>query len=365
MKTGNKKISVIGNGPLSLSIAAIFSQRGGRVNYIDVQKDENAHKELQKAATVTVTGAKSFTAALDSVTRSFAKLPEAGIIAITVTPSVYEEVFPQIIENLTDHQQVIFFPASFGALAFKNKIYSRRNVPGNFTISEAVSYPWVCSQQGPAGICVQSVKDKLRLAVCPYEKRDEIVTMYNSYFSIFEGAANFLETSLDNINMILHPLPILLNISAAEEYTAEFRHYMDGFSPTIGMLLEEMDQERLELGRALGIQLIPTLRQLKDYYGDFDTTTIAGYVNRSDGPYIDVKGFGLKSRYITEDIPALVVATFNIARVLKVQVPIFELCLMVANSVCQTDFLAHGVSLHSIGLAGREKTDIISAINSL
>ena len=86
----------------------------------------------------------------------------------------------------------------------------------------------------------------MRVAVKPKEKTEETLALLNSFFDIFEPAQNSLETSLDNMNMTLHPLPLLLNVGAAERGGKDFYHFIEGISPTVGLLIEQLDEERMK-----------------------------------------------------------------------------------------------------------------------
>ena len=55
-----------------------------------------------------------------------------------------------------------------------------------------------------------------------------------------------------------------------------------------------MDDERLAIGKAYGIDLIDTLEQLKLYYGWNDTTSYYEYVHSPESPYYDLIGHNIK-----------------------------------------------------------------------
>jgi opine dehydrogenase len=257
-------------------------------------------------------------------------LADAEIVAVGLSASGFDEALPLIITSLTDGQHLSIFPAFHGAQKAVGMCETLPSPP-DITIAEAASYPTYTVWDGEHTLHVQSVKRSLQLAVSPFERLEGEIAYYRSYFSIFTPAQSFLETSLGNINVVLHPLPILLNLAAVERNAAGFRHFIDGFSPRVGMAAEKLDAERVAVGRALGVELLPALEQLKHYYGPSDVKELYRYVNDPCGPYGEVCGFGLDSRYITEDIPYLLLPLLELGEKAGVPMPAAGLCLRLAE----------------------------------
>ena len=202
----------------------------------------------------------------------------------------------------------------------------------------------------------------MKVATSPCEKGTEAVAILKALFAEkmdFKAAKNLLEASLDNINFTLHPLPVLLNFGDIEKHSSTFRHYMDGITPLISDLQEKMDEERIALGRALGLTLVSTMQQLKEYYGMNDTTTIYDYVNSPETPYADLVGQKVTSRYLTEDVPGLLVPALELARKAGISMPIVEATVKIASVVHGTDYMARGLTLETLDLDGFTATEIV------
>jgi opine dehydrogenase len=152
---------------------------------------------------------------------------------------------------------------------------------------------------------------------------------------------------------------VLLNFGEIEKHPATFRHYMDGITPLISDLQEQMDEERIALGRALGLTLVSTMQQLKEYYGSNDTTTIYDYVNSPETPYADLVGQKVTSRYLTEDVPGLLVPALDLAKKAGVSMPIVEAAVKIASVVHGTDYFARGLTLETLDLDGFTAKEIV------
>jgi len=340
IKDVSSKAVVIGNGELSLFIAGQLSANEILVTYLDMTENFRIWTALHQHTNLSWSGALQGETNLADVHR-FSDIPDentttsitnAEIIVITVTASVYPILLPHLAPLLHTGQHVIVFPAIFGAQSLLEHISSLEDPP-DVTIAEAASFPAVCTWDSKHALYIQSIKSLLQLSVYPTVRLEKEILFYNAYFNLFEPAVNFLETSLSNINVVLHPLPILLNLGAVERNAEQFRHFLDGFSPLVGALVEQIDRERLAVGKAFGLSLSPALSQLKMYYGDSEASHLYEYVSDPDGPHKDVQGFGVDSRYITEDIPYLLVPMLELGRKAGIPMPISELCLRLAEAV--------------------------------
>lgn len=334
----DKRISVIGNGVLSLSVAAQMAVRGGQVTYIDL----SGKLPEGDCVPLKVSGVMEYRTQLDQVCHSFDSVNDAEIVAVTVTGSSHEEVFDHLVPRIRDGQMVVFFPACFGALRLLKRL---RGLEKRITLCEAVSFPCVCEGREPFGLYVQGVKNSLRMAVHPTEDTQQAIALLNRYFDLFQPAQNLYETSLDNMNMTLHPLPVLLNAARAEREPENFRHYIDGISPAVGQLMEALDKERMAIGRALGLKLTSARDQLVEYYGERGLDTMWEYASSPRGPYPEVKGFGLRSRYVEEDVPYLLVPAAGLAERCGVPTPVMDLCIRLASMLMGTDYEKTGCSI--------------------
>lgn len=338
----NKKVTVIGNGVLSLSVAAQVARKGDKTFYVDLSRKDESEIENYN---LNVIGAEEYSVCLNKVTPNFDSVKYADFIMITVTASNHQVVLDNILPLLHDGQTVVFFPACFGAMNFMKAI---KGMNLNITVCEAVSFLYVCSQPDANTINVQAIKNSMKMSVSPEGKTDETISVLSDWFKGLIPAKNFLETSLDNMNITLHPLPVLLNIGAAETNEKEFYHYTQGVTPTVGKLMDIIDKERMNIGKALGIKLTSAYDQLVEYYGERGLPTMTEYISSAKGPYPDVKGFGLSSRYVTEDVPYLLVAASSIAKYCSVETPMIDLTIKLASMIMETDYIKTGYNFDDL-----------------
>jgi opine dehydrogenase len=166
-------------------------------------------------------------------------------------------------------------------------------------------------------------------------------------------AENVLETSLGNVNAMLHPAPMILNAGLIESQCGGFLHYHDLISESIGNLIERMDEERVSIASKFSLDSAKLIEWLTEVY-DAKGNTLCECLKSIDA-YDDVTcAANLNHRYIHEDIPTGLVPISDIGRLVGVNTPVIDSIISIANQVCQQDFRSIGRSVESLGLTGIE-----------
>ena len=178
-----------------------------------------------------------------------------------------------------------------------------------------------------------------------------MVSIMNKVADMYIQAENVIETSMDNFNAILHPLPVILNIGAIEKDPYNFSHYMHGITPIVSENMHKMDLERMSIGKALSLNLISLIDQLKMYYGDNETKNVYEYVNSDESPYKDIMGHSVTTRYLTEDVPYVVVPAMLLGKKLGLDTTVLELSVKLASLLHNTDYVKNGYNLEKLGIA--------------
>ena len=126
--------------------------------------------------------------------------------------------------------------------------------------------------------------------------------------------------------------------------------------------MERVDEERMAIGDAFGLQLTSAYDQLVQYYGERNLPSLWEYASSLNGPYTQVKGFGLNSRYVEEDIPYLLVAAAELGKSCGVTTPTMDLCVQLASALMKTDYIQKGYSLKRMGFEGLSKEEILRLV---
>lgn len=301
---------------------------------------------------------------LDAVTMDPAEaMKDADVVLVVVPSFAHPSIFSRMIPHLKDGTHVVIVPGNYGGLLLK-KMMTEAGCRARVAISETATLPYACRISAYNTVQIYKKKYRLKLATSPADQGEAALGVMNGIFGglvEFFHAKNLLEVALENANYTLHPLPILLNYGSIEMHGPTFRHYMDGITPIISEKVEAMDAERVAIGKALGLDLVPAMDQLKMYYGENDAKTIYEYVNSPDSPYVDIVGHSVKSRYLTEDVPGLIVPAIHLAKLAGIDAPIAKLVVELASFLHGTDYMEKGISPAKLGLEGKTIAEIIAA----
>jgi opine dehydrogenase len=165
-------------------------------------------------------------------------------------------------------------------------------------------------------------------------------------------AKNILQTSLQNGNPVLHPTITLLNAALIERTQGNFYFYEEGVTPAVGRLIKAIDQERIAIGQALDIEIMP----------EPDLGYMQGYMAEPtyDKGYSEAPGFqGIKAqssldyRYFHEDVGYGLVYLQSLADQIGVETPYISAVIRLVSLLMERDYLAQGKrTMESLGLSG-------------
>ena len=360
--TGTRNFAVLGSGNGGRAFCGQIAAKGYPVIMYEPLEETEDYRKLRVEKEMFLEGDIAVGGSLRGVSMDIQEtLGDAHVILVVVPSFAHRVIFQRMIPHLRDGQHVIIVPGNYGGLLLK-KMMADLGVAARIFISETATLPYACRISKYNTVMIHKKKFRLKLATSPKQGNSAALAVMNAIFDgqvQFFGGKNLLEMGLDNINQILHPFPVLLNYGTIERHPESFRHYIDGVTPLISEKMMQMDHERLAVGRALGVDLMPTLDQLKMYYGENDAQSYYEYVNSDQSPYKDIVGHSVRSRYITEDVPGLLAPALELARLAGIAVPVTESCVRLASMLHGADYAADGTTLEKLGVAGKSPAQIL------
>lgn len=357
------RFAVLGSGHGACAFCGQIAGRGLPAAMWEPLEATDDYQLLKKKRRMRLDGDIQVEGVLDLVSMDIeAVMAGAGVILVVVPSFAHEPIFEKMIPHLKDGQHVVIVPGNFGGYRLK-KMLAEAGATQAVSISETASLPYACRRQGHDRVAVYKKKLCMKLASSPKSDNQQVLSILNHLFQdhlCFQAAHNLLEVDCDNVNYTLHPFPVLLSYAEIEKHPGSFRHYMDGVTPLVSEQMMRMDEERLAIGRRLGLELMDTMAQLKMYYGDNETRTIYEYVNSPESPYRDIVGHHVQSRYLTEDVPGLVVPVLHLARKAGLQAPLAELVVKLTSALHARDYFRTGTTLETLGLEGLDPQQIVA-----
>ena len=354
------KVAVLGAGNGGQAMAAYLALKGAKVNLYNRSPDRYA--AIKEIGGIKLSGLCNGFGKLNTVTNRIELAIQDTDLIMVVTPAVAHRFLARkMAPYLRDGQVIILNPGrTGGALEFYNELL-KHNCQADIAIAETQTFLFASRIIGPAEARIYGIKEKVFIASFPSKKIWDFIDDIQEFLPQFIPVENVLKTSLDNIGAIFHPAPTLLNMAWIES-PEDFHFYQQGISPSICRILEKMDQERMEVAYAFGIDPLSAKEWLRLSYGIKGRTLYELIQNNKQYKGILAPGT-INYRYVFEDVPMSLVPIASLARVCKVETPTIDMVIDLANIVYQKDFRAEGRTVKTLGLEGLSSREILELVN--
>ncbi len=264
-----------------------------------------------------------------------------------------------VVGKLSAGQTVIVSPSSCGgALAFKRA--AGLALSDEFIrVAETSTLHYAVRLTEPGRIRVfLKLKAGNLLAALPSTHTHDILKLIADVYPSMEPAESVLQTSLQNANPIIHPAVTLSNAARIEMTGGDFLFYEDGVSDSVGRLIEALDQERIAIGKALGITILPDpvmgMQQgymLEANYGS-GYRKAPGFLGIGAQPQLD-------HRYLNEDVGYGLVFMSKLGQQIEVATPGIDSVINVASIVMARDYRSEALRTpKSLGIADRSAEEL-------
>ena len=356
-----KKIAIIGAGQGGQAIAGFLGMKGFKISLWDRSSDRL--KDIKILGGIKLTGRINGFGEVVETTCSIAKaVKNAFAIMVVTTADAHDEIAFSLAKYLENNQTIILNPGrTLGALSFKHCLNKslKYNIKKVY-IAEAQSLIFACRTTGPATIEIFGVKKILPIAAFPACDNQKVIQVANKLFPNFTLAPNIFFTSLENIGCIFHPIIVIINLINIESQK-EFAFYQT-LTPTASMLIEKLDLERLEIGKAFQINLKAAKEWIKHSYPETIGNTLYARI-RSNPAYNGINApKEIRTRLLTEDIPTGLVPLFELAKLAKIYTPITKSIITLASEICEVDFFNIGRNFKNLRLNHLSKEQLKSYI---
>ena len=351
------KYAVFGEGKGGLAVAGRLLMKGAKVNFLTFREMQDYVAPLQQGGGITVTGIRGEGfVRLNKVTINVGEaLKDVDVIAIVVEAQRQKRCAELCAPHLEDGQIVLLQPGNAGgALEFIHTLKQLgvvKDVPVAETVGLFLNY-----RRGPTAVEIIAVKNDTAVGVFPGSRTQEIVDALSLDFDELAPAANVLETSLSNINHILHPPIGILNVGRTEDTEGDFGLYTQGFTTSVAKLMEVSDEERVAVVRACGLVPVSLKKLLLQFYGDQGASGQSLYEVIKYNPAYQMWRAPptIHHRFFTEDIPYGLVFISSLGKLLRVPAPSIDAMITLGSIVTGTDYWAQGRTAEKVGLAGMD-----------
>jgi len=307
---------------------------------------------------VQVEGAASGFGPVGFATSDMARAIDGADVVMVVTPSTAHRGLAELMApHLRDGQIVVLNPGrTGGALEFR-KVLLDAGARGRPLLAEAQTFVYASRSLSRHEARIFSIKNGVALAALPSYWTPEVIASLEGAYPQFKAGGNVLATSLENIGAIFHPALTLLNAGWIEETKGDFDYYLQGITPSIAIVLERIDEERLAVAESLGVRSLSAREWLYLSY-DAPGATLHEAIHNTEA-YRGIKApSSIAHRYVFEDIPMSLVPMSSIGAMLGVPTPMIDMVIQLGSLMHGVDYRAQGRTVERLGLAGLSVKEI-------
>lgn len=359
-RTGKRTWAVIGGGNGGQSAAGHLGMMGFPVRIYDIFPE--SVDAINRKGGIDVTGVLEGFGPVEFATTDLGKaVADAEVLMVIAPATAHREIAEGLARNVRPGQIVFVHPgATMGAVEFY-QVFTANGVPrGSVTLCEAQSLVYATRLVEPGTVSIKGIKQSLAVGALPAERGGAVLSVLREAYPQMKAARNVLETSLTNLNAVMHPTPSLLSASLIESKW-DWKYYLDGISPSIGALIERLDAERVAIGNAVGLDLPNALRMYKEMY-DVQAPTLSETVKLNKA-YWEIAGQKkIDTRYVTEDIPTGLVPMMAVADLFGVPCDIMRTIAKLGSYMLDRDLIGTGRTLENLGLAGTSRPRFLEFI---
>jgi opine dehydrogenase len=360
MNTEVPTFCVLGAGHGGQALAAHLSLLGFDVSLYN--RTYARIKPISFLGGINVEGEIKGFAKLSLITSDLKEAIKGREILMFVVPAfAHRPLAEAIAPYLEDEQKIVLNPGRTGGALEVRNVLKEKGVKKDVLIAEAQTFIYASRSENPGQVRIFRIKNAIPVAAIPAYRTTEIIDRLKMALPQFIPGDNVLNTSLDNIGAIFHPALTILNASRIESTRGNFQYYVEGITPSISLILEEMDKERISVASALGIRSLTAREWLYIAY-DAVGKTLYEAMQNNEGYKGIMAPPTLDTRYIEEDVPMSLVPIASLGDMLGVPTPTIKAIIHLANIVHRCNYWESGRTVERLGIAGFSVKEIIRLV---
>jgi opine dehydrogenase len=285
----------------------------------------------------------------------------ADVVMVDTPSTAHRDLAAAMAPCLKDGQIVLLNPGrTGGALEFRS-VLLEHGLMEHPIVAEAQTFIYAARALSRHRGHIYRIKNGVPLAALPSYWTPEVLGVLDNAFPQFIAGSNVLATSMENIGAIFHPALTILNAGWIEATGGDFDYYSQGITPSISLILQKMDDERLSVCRALGVRSVSAREWLYLSY-DSPGANLCEAIHNTES-YRGIKAPStIAHRYIFEDVPMSLVPIASLGSMLGAATPTIDMIIELGSILHGKDFRAEGRTVERLGLANLSVKQIQSLV---
>lgn len=359
----DRVVTILGGGNTAFATAARLTLRGFDVALCELPEFRGAVEPILKDRTIHLLGAAEQGAAkLRMVTTNLAEALAFSNTVLLIVPAYAHKAFAlACAPHLRPGHTVVLMPGTLGSLEWA-RILREKRVNG-ITVAEVDTAPYVCRKTAPNAATIWGVVSALGVGVLPSTETEQVRELLTPLFPGITAYSDVLACGLSAGNPVVHAAGVIMNAGRVEYSRGEFYFYEEGVSQSVAKVIMAVDQERRDIGKALGYDLLP-INEAFHAAGFGPKGDLWATINGSL-MLTRLKAPGsLSSRWLTEDIPYGIATWSKLGAQHGVDTPLMRAFVDVGSVVMGFDGWMKGRGLEDLGIAGIDKRALKAYLKS-
>jgi len=324
---------ILGEGNVGITLGAFLASKGNKVK---IYKEKKLNRERRNWE-VTIEGSFNTKGEISLITNNMSKaMKDADLVFITVPAFCRKKYLDKLISNVYKNINVVFFPDNYGVWELKNMIGGTKKEELIETVGSS-SFLYPCRKFNDSLTIVKGTKREVFVSSLNKKSLNHIFPLLNEIWDTLQTKKNYLEIQFLNMNSIIHPAVLLLNLGRIENQKGKFDFYNEGITKNIAEIIHKIDLERINVGKALGIELKSLEDVMKTTYLS-EESNLHSSLSKSSIHKDGLAPSSLDSRYIKEDIPYGLAPISNLGKITGVKTPVIDTIINLSDILMEEDY---------------------------
>jgi opine dehydrogenase len=278
------------------------------------------------------------------------------LVMLAVPISAYPLYARELASVLPADGVVFLNPGHMGGGLFLAHEIHRLLGRADVRTCEVSTLAYTCRMNGPAAVRIMQMTPHLPFAAFPGKWQAELFDLLRDLYPAIAEAGDVLETGFMDINAVEHPPQIICNAGWLEHTTGDYLFYYEGTTPSVGRVIDALDEERRAVASAAGIRTKPFVELFREMGYTTAEAAAAGTAHaalQASAPNRWIKAPPtLDHRYLHEDVGWGLVPWAELGRSLAVPTPLMDALITIGSVLTGREYRSEGLTLSRLGLVG-------------
>ena len=337
------KFAVLGAGNTGKAYSVFLTQLGCQVTLYDRSPERLAPLSGGITASGAVSGVYPVRTASD-----LKEAADCEVILVCTVAAGHRPLAAGLKGLLRPGQLLVVTNCCWGAVEFDQELGREADEKG-CVIAEMGGQLILCNSPAPDSVYVKTVKKSMSLACVRPGDTPAALERLAPVFPQLYGAANVLETSLNNSNPVSHGPLALFNITRMEN-GEDFLLFGTGATRGVTRFMEKIDRERTAVVRACGVSAPTELDMLNSFWPE-PQASIYDVLHNTPAYSVTKGPKTLNHRYLTEDLPFGLAPYIRLGKKLGVETPCLSALVEMFSLYMDQDYLEQGPAVERLDLS--------------